>query len=287
MAYLNGRITGNEKRLFVVGAVLLTFFIILALLAPVIAPYDPDARVGAPFSPPDGRHLLGTNDLGQDIFSELVYGARVSITLGILAATAATVIGALFGIVAGYSRGRTEGVLMRITDLVLTLPFLPLVILVAAFLGPSFLNLVLVIGLITWPSTSRIVRSQVIKAVNKEYILSLKASGASTFYILRKHIYWEVLPIIVYRFMLTASQAILIEASLSFLGLGTPMVKSWGSILYYAQVRNAFLTDAWLWWILPPGLCISALSVSFLLLGYYVEARINPRLLEGPAGGNG
>lgn len=287
MAFLKGRITGNEKRLFVVGAALLAVFVILAILAPVIAPYHPDARVGAPFSPPDGRHLLGTNDLGQDIFSELVYGARVSITLGILAATAATVIGALFGIVAGYSRGRTEGVLMRITDLVLTLPFLPLVILVAAFLGPSFLNLVLVIGLITWPSTSRIVRSQVIKAVNKEYILSLKASGASTLYILRKHIYWEVLPIIVYRFMLTASQAILIEASLSFLGLGTPMVKSWGSILYYAQVRNAFLTDAWLWWILPPGLCISALSVSFLLLGYYVEARINPRLLEGPAGGNG
>lgn len=278
MQLLNKNTWGTEKKLFITGVIILSFFAFVALFAPILAPYDPYERVGTPFSAPGGKHLLGTNDLGQDIFSELVFGSRVSITLGILTAAIAVSIGCIVGVLAGYFRGKVEELLMRFTDLILVIPFLPLIIVVAAYLGAGFLNLIIVMGFVTWPATARVIRSQVIKAVRKEYIIALQALGASTPYILRKHIIWEIMPFLIYRFMLTASYAILIEASLSFLGLGTPLSKSWGTILYYAQVRNAILTDAWLWWIIPPGLCIALLSVSFLLLGFYVEARINPRL---------
>ena len=278
MQILDKATQGTEKKLFMIGAIILAFFVFMALFAPIIAPYDPHERVGMPFSPPSGNHLLGTNDLGQDIFSELVFGSRISIIIGILTASIAVSIGFIVGITAGYFRGRGEGLLMRFTDLILVIPFLPLIIVVAAYLGSGFFNLIIVMGLVTWPATARIIRSQVIKIKQKEYIIALQAIGASTSYILRKHMIWEILPFLVYRFMLTASYAILIEASLSFLGLGTPLSKSWGTILFYAQARNAMLTDAWLWWIIPPGLCIALLSVSFLLLGFYVESRTNPRM---------
>lgn len=270
---------GKERILFIIGSTVLLLFFLMAALAPFIAPYDPHIRVGTPFSPPSSDHWLGINDAGQDIFSELIYGSRVSLFLGIAAASIAVAIGGFIGILAGYFRGRLEDILMRFTDLFLVIPFLPLVIVLAAHVGAGFANLAIVVGLVTWPATARIIRSQVIKVGEKEYIMNLKALGTGPWYIFRKHLVWEVFPLAVYRFMLTASQAILIEASLSFLGLGSPLIKSWGTILYYAQVRNAFLTDAWLWWIIPPGLCIAFLAASFLLLGYYVEARSNPRLL--------
>lgn len=270
---------GKEKIFIIIGAAVLFSFLLLAVFAPYIAPYDPHIRVGTPFSPPSSEHWLGINDTGQDILSELIYGSRVSLLLGTAAASIALAIGGSLGILAGYFRGKLEDILMRFTDLFLVIPFLPLVIVLAAHLGAGLANLIIVVGLVTWPATARIIRSQVIKAAEKEYIMNLKALGASPWYIFRRHLVWEVFPLAVYRFMLTASQAILIEASLSFLGLGSPLIKSWGTILYYAQVRNAFLTDAWLWWIIPPGLCIALLAASFLLLGYYVEARSNPRVL--------
>ena len=278
MKLLDKDTRGTEKKLFMIGAVILAFFVFMALFAPIIAPYDPHERVGIPFSPPSGNHLLGTNDLGQDIFSELVFGSRISIILGILIAGIAVSIGCIIGVIAGYFRGKWGEALMRFTDLILVIPFLPLIIVVAAYLGSGIVNLIIVMGLVMWPATARVIRSQVIKVKQKEYIVALQALGASNTYILRKHIIWELLPFLVYRFMLTASYAIIIEASLSFLGLGTPLSKSWGTILFYAQARNAMLTDAWLWWIIPPGLCIALLSVSFLLLGFYMESRVNPRL---------
>jgi peptide/nickel transport system ATP-binding protein/peptide/nickel transport system permease protein len=278
MQMLDKAAMGMEKKLFMIGAIILAFFVFMALFAPVIAPYDPHERVGAPFSSPSGSHLLGTNDLGQDIFSEVVFGSRISIIIGILTASIAVGMGCIVGIIAGYFRGRGEGLLMRFTDLILVIPFLPLIIVVAAYLGSGLFNLIIIMGLVMWPATARIIRSQVIKVNQKEYIMALRAMGASTVYILRKHMIWEITPFLIYRFMLTASYAILIEASLSFLGLGTPLSKSWGNILFYAQARNAMLTDAWLWWIIPPGLCIALLAVSFLLLGFYMESRANPRL---------
>ncbi|HSW36528.1 MAG TPA: ABC transporter permease [Candidatus Limnocylindrales bacterium] len=274
----------NKKKqlpLALAGAVILSIFLIMAIFAPVLAPYDPHQRVGLPFSSPSGGHLLGTNDIGQDIFSELIYGSRLSLGLAVLTALVSTGFGALLGLVAGFLGKRVESVIMRCTDFMLVLPFLPLAILLAAMLGQGFFQLVLVISVISWAGTARIVRAQVLKVKAKGYIFNLQAIGAGPWYLLRKHIFREVLPLITYHTMLSASNAVLIEASLSFLGLGNPLLKSWGSILYYAQIRNAMLTDSWLWWVIPPGLSIAFLSAGFLLIGFYLEAYANPRVERG------
>ncbi len=276
----------KQKRqlpLALIGAAILTVFLVVAIFSPLLAPHDPFVRVGRPFLPPGGGHLFGTNDIGQDIFSELIYGSRLSLGLAVLAALVSTGIGTLLGLAAGFLGRPAERIIMRCADFILVLPFLPFAILLAAMLGQGFIQLVLVISVISWPVTARIVRAQVLKIKGKGYILNLQAIGAGPWYLLRRHIFREVLPLVAYQAMLSASNAVLIEASLSFLGLGNPLMKSWGSILHYAQARNAMLTGTWLWWVIPPGLCIALLSAGFLLTGLYLETYANPRVARGQA----
>ena len=153
-----------------------------------------------------------------------------------------------------------------------------LLILLAAYLGRSLVNTILVIGLLSWAGTARVIRSQVITCVKHDYVLAAQAIGARDGYILTRHLLPQVLLLAVGQFVEATSAAILLEASLSFLGLGDPLQKSWGAILYWAQVRGAFLTPAWLWWVLPPGLMIVAASLGFALLGFALEQILNPRL---------
>ncbi|MBT9168075.1 MAG: putative D,D-dipeptide transport system permease protein DdpC [Syntrophomonadaceae bacterium] len=276
----------NKKRqlpLVFIGAAILAVFLVVAVFSPFLVPHDPFVRVGRPFMPPGEGHLLGTNDIGQDILSELIYGSRLSLGLAVLVALISTGIGTLLGLAAGFLGRPIENVIMRSADFILVLPFLPLVILLAAMLGQGFFQLVLVISVISWPGTTRIIRAQVLKIREKGYILNLQAIGAGPWYLLRRHILREVLPLVTYRAMLTASYAVLIEVALSFLGLGNPLMKSWGSMLYYAQARNATLTNSWLWWVIPPGLCIALLSAGFLLTGLYLETYANPRAARGQA----
>lgn len=257
-------------------------FIILALgltaiFAEQLAPYDPTVRVGTPFSPPSAEHPLGTNDIGQDILSELIFGARVSLLVGVTAAAVTLVIGTIIGLLAGYYP-RLGSILMRGVDIVLVLPFLPLLIMFAAYLGRSMWNTVIIIGLLSWAGTARVIRSQVLTLARQDYVLSARAVGASNAHIILRHILPLVLLIAVGEFVQATSGAILLEAALSFLGLGDPLQKSWGTVLYWAQVRGAFLTPAWRWWVLPPGLLIAASSLGFALIGFALEQRINPRL---------
>lgn len=268
--------SSNYLGMFGVG--LLIVFLCIALFAPLIAPFDPTERVGAPFSKPNGVFLLGTNDIGQDIFSELLYGTRVSLLIGVIAAFISIILGCLIGVISGYFGGKIDTFLMRLVDLVLVIPFLPLMILLAAFIGPSFWNIVLVISLISWASPARVIRSQVLTLKTKGYVEAARSIGTGIRVILTRHILPGVIPIALSQFVLAASHSILIEASLSFLGLGDPFTKSWGTILYYAQARGAFLTDAWIWWILPPGLLITTLVIGFAFTGYSLEEILNPRL---------
>lgn len=262
-----------------VGLLLISGLTLTAIFAPILAPYDPTERVGRPFQAPSAEHLLGTNDIGQDIFSELIYGTRISLTVGIAAALIAIVIGTTVGLVSGYFE-RTGAVLMRIVDIILVLPFLPLLILLAAYLGRSLLNTILVIGLLSWASTARVIRAQVITCANHEYVSAARCIGAHHRHIILRHLLPQVLLLAVGQFVEATSAAILLEASLSFLGLGDPLQKSWGTILYWAQVRGAFLTPAWLWWVLPPGLMIVAASLGFALVGFALEQKLNPRLRQ-------
>lgn len=262
----------------VVGLIILACFVFVAIFAPLISPYDPYERIGKPFEHPSFKHLLGTNDIGQDILSEVLFGTRISLLIGVLSAAVSLVIGTMVGLTAGYIGGRTDAILMRAVDLNLVIPMLPLMILLAAFFGPSFWNIILVIGVLSWASPARVIRSQVLTVKNKGYVESVQVLGARPWYTIRKHILPPTMSIIISQLILMSSRAILTEASLSFLGLGDPTQKSWGIILFYAQSRSAFLTNAWIWWILPPGILITLLVISFSYIGNALEEIVNPRL---------
>lgn len=260
------------------GLALLGTIVLAAVFAPIVAPYDPRLTTGRPFEAPSGGHLLGTNDIGQDILSELIWGARVSLAIGALAAAVGAALGTLVGVVAGYFSGWTDALLMRAADVVLVVPFLPLMILLAAYVGPSIASLAIVIGLLVWARPARVVRSLVLSQRTREYVVAARSLGAGHTRILRLCILPSVLSLALAELVQLASRAILLEAALAFLGLGDPVQKSWGSVLFYAQARGALLSEAWTWWVLPPGLLITGAVLGLALLGYELERMVTPRL---------
>lgn len=269
-----------------IGAAILSLFIVATVFAPAIAPHDPTQRTAAPFEAPSVSHPLGANDVGQDILSELIFAGRLSLTVGIATAALATVLGVTVGIVSGYLRGPVDSILMRGVDVILSLPFLPLMIVLAAFLGQNTTNLILVIGLLIWARPARLIRSQVLSVRESGHVQAARAMGATHRYVMTRHVLSRMTPLIAAQFVWAANLSIMLEASLAFLGLSDPFQKSWGAMLFYANSRSAFLTDAWLWWVLPPGLCIAAVVVGFAFLGYALEERADPRLRSAlPAGG--
>jgi peptide/nickel transport system permease protein len=268
----------TPKHFGLLGGILLLILLVLSVGAEHWVPYDPKVLSGQPFEPPSRNHWLGTNDLGQDLFSEIVMGTRLSLGVGLSAASLASSIGLAAGLLAGYFRGWVDALLMRLVDIVLVIPFLPLMILLAAYLGQDVWKLVLVIGLLSWARPARVIRAQVLSLRQRGYVEAARVIGAGNGHILRHHILPGILPLALAQFVMVASQSILLEVTLSFLGLGDPTQNSWGSVLYYAQSRNAFLTGAWIWWVLPPGLMISCTVLAFALLGFALEEIGNPRL---------
>ena len=260
------------------GLAILGVFTAMAIFAPALAPYDPDARVAPSFTSPNRDHLLGTNDIGQDILSELFFGARVSLGVALLVATVAIVIATLVGVVSGYFGGWVSSAAMRFVDMVLVLPFLPLMLVVAAIFGPGIWTQVLVIGLLLWARPARVIRAAVLSVRTAGHIEAATWMGASRPYILRRHVLPRITPILVAEFVRAANIAILLEAALAFLGLGDPVIKSWGTMLHYAQVKSAFITGAWYWWILPASLCIALVVLGFALVGFALEQGTDPRL---------
>lgn len=261
-----------------VGAGLLVLTALAAIFAPLLTLHDPSALSGAPYQSPSASFPLGTDDVGHDLFAQLVYGARISLTIGVLSAILATAVGVGVAVVAGYSRGRIEGPLMRLVDLTLAFPFFVLVIVLAAFFGRSLLITVAVISAVLWAKPARVLYSDVVKVREFQHVLAARAMGASPVRVLGRHVIPRIAPLGVSQFVRTANVAVFIEAALAFLGLGDPNTVSWGSMLFFANSRSAFLTDAWLWWIVPPGLALTAVLVGFAFLGYAIEERADPRL---------
>lgn len=261
-----------------VGVSMFAVVLLFALFGPMLIPYDAYRQVGGSFLPPSGQHWLGTNDMGQDILAELAVGARTSLFIGIMTAILATLIGGFIGVLAGYIGGRFETFVMRVIDIVLTLPFLPLMIVVAVYIGPGVFTQIFVITLVLWAGKARQIRAQTLSIKSAGPVLAAKTMGASDFYIFKRHIVPGVFPLFIPQFVGSVNAAILMESSLSFLGMGDPTMKSWGSILYYANSRSGFLTDAWAWWIIPPGVCIVLVVLAFSFIGYYLEEKVNPRL---------
>jgi peptide/nickel transport system permease protein len=258
------------------GIVILAALLLIAIAAPYLAPHDPEAT-GIPYQSPSGDHFLGTNDLGQDIFSELLYASRTSLAVGFLAAFISIAIGVSVGLVAGYYKGWIGELLMGATDIFLLIPGLPLMIILAAYLSPSMWNIILVIGLLWWCSTARVVHSRVLQVREMQFIETTRALGYSDWYILRKHVLANAREVIYAKFSLAVASAMLAEASLSFLGLGDPLNISWGEMIHFAFTRGGFANDMW-WWYLPPGLMICITVLAFVLIT--MESRKDSKIME-------
>jgi peptide/nickel transport system permease protein len=223
--------------------------------------------------------ILGTTTYGADAWSQLIYGSRVSLIIGLLATALSTIVGVIVGITAGYFGGRTDEILMRFVDFLLVIPGLPLMMVLAIFLGESTQNIIIVIAILGWTGTARLIRSQVLAEKNKAYVESARAIGANDTYIMFRHILPNVTPILFANITLGVVGAILSEAGLSFLGLTDIEEPSWGRMLADAQNGAAFIRGAW-WVVLFPGLMITLLSLSFTFVGHTLDQVLNPRLRE-------
>jgi peptide/nickel transport system permease protein len=272
-----------KDRLGRAGLLLLGIVTIAALLGPTIWPFDPTA-VGADASsilqPPSAQHWLGTDELGRDVWAQFLAGARISLFVGIMATLISTVIGAGFGILAGYFMGALDSFLMAITDFFLVVPALPLMIALAAIFGQNLVIVILVIGLLSWPRTARIVRAQTLSLRQRQYVQRARSLGASNVRIIRTNITPHVGQLIVANTILVVAGCILAEATLSFIGLGDPNRISWGSSLHFAFVSGAVGRGAW-WYFLPAGLGILVVVLGFTLLGHAFERISDPRLRGG------
>jgi peptide/nickel transport system permease protein len=273
------RSSGRHYRLVgAIGGLILLILLLFALFPDLFAPYDPTETVARPFQSPDREHLLGTNDIGQDLFSELVWGTRISLATALVVSLIAVSIGTLAGLAAGYYQNLGSSLLMRLVDLTLALPFLPIVILLSAYLGSSWRNVMIILILVSWAAPARLIRSRVLETKNQPYVESAVATGGSDNHIIFRHVWPATRTIALVQVVMVAAAAILAEASLSFLGLGDPSSKSWGTMLFFAQASGAFLGDAWLWWVVPAGLMITLTVLSLVLIGYSLEHRLEPQL---------
>lgn len=263
-----------------VGLIIVLFLVFVALAAPLIAPYNPydvtmrDDKGLAPSS----AHLLGTTiTTGQDVLSMLIYGTRVSLGIGVISGIAISVLGSVIGVIAGYMGFVVDMVIMRIVDVMLVIPTLPLTILITNIFGKSYVVIVLVFVLFGWPGLARTVRSQVLQMKNSDYVKAAELSGAGRGYIMFKHILPGVSNLVVMSTALTCAGIMIAEAGLSFLALGNPTLISWGKMLSEAQSSGAVLFGQW-WMIVAPGIGIFLAVYSFMRVGFAIEEALNPKM---------
>ena len=265
----------NKNFLFITGLIIVASMSLIALLAPVIAPYDPTSlNVDAILLPPSPGHLLGTDSLGRDVFSRLVYGARVSLWVGFLAVGISACIGIILGLVAGYFGGIIDEIIMRFVDIMLCFPSFFLILAVIAFLEPNLTNIMIVIGLTSWMGVARLVRAETLSLRTREFVLAAKLSGASLTRILFIHILPNGLAPVLVSATLGIASAILTESALSFLGLGVqPPTPSWGNMLM--EGKDVLEIAPWL--SIFPGLCILITVLGYNLLGETLRDILDPR----------
>jgi len=254
----------------------------LAVLAPVIAPYHPlekhyttEGRL-MKLEPPSADHLLGTTLFGKDVLSQIIYGARPALIVGITTALAVIFIGVNIGLLAGYYGGWVDNLLMRITDIFMGVPFLPFIIVVLSLWGRSMITIILSMAIIMWRSTARVIRSQVLTLKERPFVDAARITGASDFTIIYSEIAPNILPVALVNVAFALAWAIITEASIGFLGFGDPEVLSWGTIIYSA-FASEMSYKAW-WWVLPPGGAIMILVTSAYFIGRAYEEMVNPRL---------
>ena len=267
----------RRDRLGMIGAAGVVFYIVLAIIAPFIAPYDPmeitygkDGTV-AYLEPPSMEHLLGTTNMGRDVFSQVVMGSRLSLRVGFVSSIFIVFIGVNVGLVSGYLGGWVDNFFMRLVDFTYSLPFLVLMIVLLTLVGGGIWNMTLLMTLVFWRGPARVIRAQVLTVKQQPFIKAAKVAGASSIRIIYRHIFPQTLPLVFLYLAITVGWAVGAEASFSFLGFGDPREMSWGRILNVAFSYPGSLSE-W-WWVSPPGIAITTYVLSVYLLGHAYEGQ--------------
>lgn len=267
----------SRKSAFNAGLIILIVYILTALFSPFITPYSPTELVGRPLDCPSDTHHLGTNDLGQDIFSRLLYGTRATLIIGLLGALLSVSVSTMVGVVSAYYGGGIDEVITRSIDVLMTIPSFPLLLVLTIFFTPSIFVISGLLGVLGGMQGIRIIRSQVLSLVEANFVYGAKAIGASDTRIMSRHILPNVLPLATVKFVFAAQRYMLMGVGLGFLGLGDPSVVDWGQMISRAYYNGGFALGLW-WWLVPPGIAVTLLSVALALLGYALEDEIDPRL---------
>jgi len=270
----------RHHRVGMVGIGILTVTVMVALLAPVLTDHRETQEAfatGPVLAPPSLAYPLGTDLFGRSVLTLTIWGARVSLLVGFAATAIAVTIGATIGVTGGYAGGRIDGALNAVANWFLVIPWIPLAIALASILGPTLLNVIIVIGITSWASMARLVRAQTLSVKQSPFVERSRALGGSEWHLATRHVLPNLVPVIMANTVLAIALAILSETTLSLLGLGDPSSISWGTTIYEAFVAGAISGGQW-WWLLPPGIAIVLVVLAFTMCGYALEEILNPRL---------
>lgn len=265
-----------SNRASLAGIIILAAMSLIAIFAPYIAPYSPEAIISKTYLPPSYTYPFGTDGLGRDVFSQMIWGSRVSLEIGFISAIGITSLGALIGMASGYIGSYVDEVLMRIVDVLLVIPAIAFMIFVAVILGPSLASILIVIIVFGWPPMSRMVRSQTLSLKQRAFVESAVISGTPRRYIITKLIFPNVLSLVIANGILAVIYSIIAQVSLAFLGLASTSSYSWGSVLYNAEVENAVYHGGTLW-ILAPGIFIAITGIAITLIARSLGDMTDPR----------
>lgn len=277
----------TESNVGKAGLLLLGLMVFLAAFAPILSPYSPRENTDTPaFSRPSAEHWLGTNDARQDIWTQLLYGARTSLSVGFGVALLSALIGVIIGGTAAIFGGLYDRFWMRVVDATIAIPDMIVIILVAAYFRPNVLLMILLLSALSWPEGARVIRAQTLTLKERMHVSAARTFGAGWSHLLFRHIIPDLGPILVAMMIQDARRAVFMEAGLSFLGISDPSVMSWGKMMQYARVFTYL--EVWKWWLLPTGLALSLTLIGLSFTGYSLESALDPRLRgrdEGHEGG--
>lgn len=275
-----------ERRTGRAGMLLIGLMVALAVLAPVLSAYSPRENTDAPaFSRPSAEHWLGTNDARQDIWTQLLYGARTSLAVGFGVALLSAFIGILIGGTSAIFGGLYDRFWMRFVDASIAIPDVIVIILVAAYLRPNVLMMILLLSALSWPGGARVIRAQTLTLKERMHVSAARTFGAGWSHLLFRHIVPDLAPVLVAIMIQDARRAVFMEAGLSFLGISDPSVMSWGKMMQYARVFTYL--EVWKWWLLPTGIALSLTLIGLSFIGFALEGVLDPRLRDRDDGHDG
>lgn len=274
--HINPKQEIRHSKFAMFGIGMLLLLLIIAIFGPLLTPYQPNTQTPFAFEPPSFKHWLGTNNVGQDILSQLIYGARTSLLVGFSAAFLATILSAIIGTSAALAGGLYDRIVMRIVDAFIVIPAIIVIILVAAYLKPNLLVLILLLALLGWQGGARTIRAQALSLKELGHISAARSFGANNLYLIFRHILPDLVPILLMGFIYGVRRAIFMEAGLAFLGIVDPTTVSWGMMMN--EALDFCYLNVWRWWLIPPGVALSLTILSVTGIGYTLEGALDPRL---------